>query len=279
MKNKKSLGRGLSALIPETDNEKDIQNIEIKSIYPNKNQPRKNFDEESLKLLVESIKTYGVLQPVILNKDEQDKFMIIAGERRYRASIKAGLEVIPAIVKEISMREVMEIALIENLQRENLSPVEEGIGYKTLQETYNLTHEEISKVLGKSRSHISNMLRLLNLHSEILDLINDKKLSAGHGKVILFFDDKEKQLEVAKTVIEKNLSVKETEKLIHSIKNEKNKNTSKKEKDIFIIDIEEKLRNILGSNVKILNGKKKGKIEIEYYSDEELNDIVSMFIN
>lgn len=277
---KKSLGRGLSALIPDDIDEKEIQNIDLGKIYVNPNQPRKIFDEEAINSLAESIKIHGVLQPIVVKKDDNNKYMIIAGERRYKASKKANIHQIPVVIKDISMKEVMEIALIENLQRENLSPVEEGLGYKNLCENYNLTQEEISKTIGKSRSHIANMIRLLNLHEKVLFFINEKKLSAGHGKVILQINDKEKQLEISKIIIENKLSVKESEKLVQNLKYQKLENIKDKkiEKDIFIIDIEEKLRNILGTNVKISNGKKKGKIEIEYYNQDELDDIVSMLL-
>ena len=275
------LGRGLSALIPDIEEKiekKDIENISIKDIYPNENQPRRVFDEEKIKDLSESIKKYGVLQPIVLKPDEFGKYMIIAGERRYRASKMANLTEIPAVLRDIPIKEIMEIALIENLQREELTPIEEALGYKSLIENYKLTQEEISEAIRKSRPHIANMLRLLNLEKEVIEMINQGFITAGHGKALLRVTDKIQQINLANKVIDENLSVRETEDLTKNVFIEKKKKKTP-QKDIFTLDIEEKLMNALGTKVNISKGKKKGKIEIEYHDDEQLSNIISLLID
>ena len=277
------LGRGLSALIPDINGEidkKDITTIELKNIYPNQDQPRRVFDEEKIKILSESIKNYGVLQPIVLKPDDKGKYMIIAGERRYRASKLARKVDIPAVIKDIPMKDIMEIALIENLQREELNPIEEALAYKSLIKNYSVTQEEISEAVGKSRPHITNTLRLLNLPKQITDMIDQGQITAGHGKAILRLSDENLQIELANKVIAEELSVRATETLAKKISEENIKEVPKKvkEKDVFIVDVEERLRNIFGTKVNISKGKKKGKIEIEYYNEDELNNIVSMLL-
>lgn len=277
------LGRGLSALIPDIKDDvdsKDIVNIDLEKVYPNDSQPRKVFDDEKISVLCESIKNYGVLQPIVVKPDEKGTYMIIAGERRYRASKMAKQKQIPAVIKDIPMKEIMEIALIENLQREDLNSIEEALAYRSLIDHYHVTQEEISEAVGKSRPHITNTIRLLNLDKEIIDMIERSELTAGHGKALLRVTDRDLQLELAKKVIEEELSVRETESLAKKICENKITEVPKKtkEKDIFIVDVEEKLRNIFGTKVNISKGKKKGKIEIEYYSDDDLNNIVSMLL-
>ena len=277
------LGRGLSALIPDINGEidkKDITTIELKNIYPNQDQPRRVFDEEKIKILSESIKNYGVLQPIVLKPDEKGKYMIIAGERRYRASKLARKVDIPAVIKDIPMKDIMEIALIENLQREELNPIEEALAYKSLIKNYEVTQEEISEAVGKSRPHITNTLRLLNLPKQITDMIDQGQITAGHGKAILRVSDENLQIELANKVIAEELSVRATETLAKKITEENIKEVPKKvkEKDVFIVDVEERLRNIFGTKVNISKGKKKGKIEIEYYNEDDLNNIVSMLL-
>lgn len=276
------LGKGLSALIPELQmdfDKKEIVELEIKNIYPNEDQPRKVFDEEKIQILSESIKSYGVLQPIVVKPDEYGKYMIIAGERRYRASKAAKKNSIPAVIKDLPIRDIMEIALIENLQREDLNPIEEALAYRSLIDNHNVTQEEISEAVGKSRPHITNTIRLLNLTKEVIDMVEYGQITAGHGKALLRITDKDKQLEVANKIIEEGLSVRATEVLAKKISEEKDvKIPTKKEKDLFIVDIEEKLRNIFGTKVNISKGKKKGKIEIEYYTEDDLNNIVSMLL-
>lgn len=276
------LGKGLSALIPELKEDidkKEIVELDISMVYPNEDQPRKVFDEEKINILSDSIKAYGVLQPIVVKPDENGKYMIIAGERRYRASRAANKESIPAVIKDLPIRDIMEIALIENLQREDLNPIEEALAYKSLIDNHNVTQEEISDAVGKSRPHITNTIRLLNLREEVIAMIEYGEITAGHGKALLRITDKDKQLEMAKRIVEDGLSVRATESLAKKISEEQNlKIPTKKEKDIFIVDVEERLRNIFGTKVNISQGKKKGKIEIEYYNDEELNGIVSMLL-
>ena len=277
------LGRGLSALIPDISTEidkKDIITIDLKNIYPNQDQPRRVFDEEKIKILSESIKNYGVLQPIVLKPDDKGKYMIIAGERRYRASKLARKSDIPAVIKDIPMKDIMEIALIENLQREELNPIEEALAYRSLIINYEVTQEEISEAVGKSRPHITNTLRLLNLPQKIMDMIDQGQITAGHGKALLRVNDENLQLELANKVIAEELSVRATEALAKKICEDNIKEVPKKskEKDVFIVDVEEKLRNIFGTKVNISKGKKKGKIEIEYYNEDDLNNIVSMLL-
>ena len=277
------LGRGLSALIPDISTEidkKDIITIDLKNIYPNQDQPRRVFDEEKIKILSESIKNYGVLQPIVLKPDDKGKYMIIAGERRYRASKLARKSDIPAVIKDIPMKDIMEIALIENLQREELNPIEEALAYRSLIKNHEVTQEEISEAVGKSRPHITNTLRLLNLPQKIMDMIDQGQITAGHGKALLRVNDENLQLELANKVIAEELSVRATEALAKKICEDNIKEVPKKskEKDVFIVDVEEKLRNIFGTKVNISKGKKKGKIEIEYYNEDDLNNIVSMLL-
>ena len=278
----KRLGKGLSALIPEINEEidkKDIVQIKLSNIRPNKNQPRKEFDEDRIKALSDSIKNVGVLQPIVLKPIEDNNYMIIAGERRYRASILAGKEEIPAIIKDIPIKDIMEIALIENLQREDLNSIEEALAYKNLIEDYKVTQEELSEAVGKSRPYITNTLRLLNLQNKIIKMIENGDITAGNGKALLRIEDKEKQLEVAMRIVEEGLSVRTVENIAKKIiENKEKRKIEKKEKDIYIIDAEEKLSNIFGTKVNISMNNKKGKIEISYNNEDELNDILSMIM-
>ena len=271
---KQELEQNLSILNKENENQ--VVNVKIADIYPNNNQPRLYFDEDKVIALCESIKKYGVLQPIVLKPDEDGKYMIIAGERRYRASIMAKKDEIPAIIKDIPIKEVMEIALVENLQRENLNIIEEAKAYKNLIEQYKSTQEELAVLVGKSRPYITNTMRLLNLSKEVKKYIELDEISPGHGKALLRISDEMKQIELAQKIIKENLSVRKTEELVKNIiEDKKNK---LKEKDIFIKDIEDRLMNTLGTKVNITSGKKKGKIEIEYYTDEDLNDIIDRLL-
>lgn len=277
------LGKGLGALIPnikEDLDSKDIVNIDINKIYANPDQPRKVFDGEKIEVLSSSIKNYGVLQPIVVKPDDFGKYMIIAGERRYRASKKANLKEMPAVIKDIPMKDLMEIALIENLQREDLNAIEEALAYKSLIDHYNVTQEEISEAVGKSRPHITNTLRLLNLSKEVMAMVEDNRITPGHGKALLRIPDHNIQVQIANRIMEEELSVRETEKLAKKILENENIVTEKKikQKDIYIVDVEERLTNIFGTKVNISKGKKKGKIEIEYYNDEDLDSIVSLLL-
>jgi len=282
---KRGLGKGLSALIPDepienltaNNNNEGILNIDISLIEPNAEQPRRKFDKEAIKELANSISRHGVIQPIIVKKYNRG-YQIIAGERRWRAAKEAGLKEIPAIVKELEQMQSTEIALIENIQREDLNIIEEALAYKNLVDKYNLTQEEISEVVGKSRPHIANILRLLNLDKRVIEMISKEMLSNGHGRALLGIEDKELQLKTATIVFEKSLSVRETEKLVKDlIKNQnKSKKKIKKEKDPVLTEFEESLRKILGTKVSIIKGKNKGKIEIEYYSEDDLERILEV---
>ena len=284
---KRGLGKGLSALIPdepiediriETNDKDKVVSIDISLIEPNAEQPRREFGQEAIQELALSIKKHGIIQPIIVRK-QNEGYQIVAGERRWRAAKEAGLKEVPAIIKELEQMESTEIALIENIQREDLNPIEEAIAYNNLIERYNVTQEEISSIVGKSRSYIANIIRLLNLDEQVIELILNGMLSNGHGRTLLALTDKEAQLKTAKVVIENELSVRETERLVKDLI--KGKNTERKQKvaerkDPSLIEFEESLRKILGTKVQIIKGKKKGKIEIEYYSDEDLDRILEM---
>jgi ParB family transcriptional regulator, chromosome partitioning protein len=278
------LGKGLSALIPNSSKEeldkKDITALDIKKVYANEDQPRKIFDLEKLEILSRSIKTYGVLQPIVVKEDDNGKYMIIAGERRYRASKLAGLNEIPAVVKDLPIKDIMEIALIENLQREDLNAIEEAIAYKSLISNYNVTQEEISEAVGKSRPHITNTLRLLNLCDDVIRMIEESRITPGHGKALLRISDVEKQLEVANKIISDDLSVRETESIAKKLSENKEiiDKPKNKEKDISISSIEDRLSNVFGTKVNISKGKKKGKIEIEYYNEDDLENILDLIL-
>lgn len=282
-KRSKRLGKGLSALIPETNEEvdkKDIIEIKLENIRPNKNQPRKEFDESKIKTLSDSIKTFGVLQPIVLKPVEDGNYMIIAGERRYRASILAGKKEIPAVIKDIPIKDIMEIALIENLQREDLNAIEEALAYRNLIDSYKVTQEEISEAVGKSRPHITNTMRLLHLQKKVIYMIESGQITPGHGKALLRIEDGNKQIELANKIVLEGLSVRYVEELAKRISEKKDiKKSNQKEKDVFIVDAEEKLSNIFGTKVNISSGKKKGKIEIEYHNEDELNDILTMIMD
>jgi ParB family chromosome partitioning protein len=281
MAGKKGLGRGLQALIPEyrTEEPQGVETINIAYIHPNQYQPRKQFDEDSLKELAESIKQNGVIQPIIVRKVDSG-YQIVAGERRWRAAKIAGLSEIPAIVRDFDDLQVMEIALIENLQREDLNPIEEAKAYKALIEQFNLTQEEISKKIGKSRSVIANSIRLLNLDDRVQEMLVKGDITIGHAKVILSLPNKSLQYEAAKKVVEENLNVRETEDLVKNLlrKNEKITKKLKSNKiDVHIKEIEDNLCSFLGTKVKISQkSKDRGIIQIEYYSEEDLTRIIEI---
>lgn len=279
---KRGLGRGLAALINEDlsiENEGDlIKDVDIGLIVPNKNQPRRSFDEEKLKELSKSIKVNGLIQPIIIRKTGK-KYELIAGERRLRAAKLAGFKEIPSIVRDIDEARSSKFAVIENIQRENLNPVEEGQAYRMLIDKYKLSQDELASQVGKSRSYISNAMRILNLDGEILELIEEGKLSPGHAKVLLSIKSDKVQRELAQEIIEKDLSVRETESLLAEIsKGEKPKKipSRKRKKPSNVIAVEESLMSSLGTKVNLKTGKKKGKIEIEYYGLEDLERLIEI---
>ena len=285
MGKKFALGKGLSALIPEEMEEgrekKDNTMISINKIKSDSEQPRKAFDSEKIAELTESIKTHGIIQPLILRKDAEDRYVIVAGERRWRAAKLAGLKEVPAIIMELSDRDILEISLIENIQRQDLNPIEEAFAYKRLLNDFEITQEELSKRIGKSRVVISNTMRLTNLDSRVQQYLIEGIITEGHGKVLLSIDDGQIQYELAQQVIDEKLSVRELERLIKRISEKKNDSVSSVENEInpYYKDIKNQLQNYFGTKVNILSKRNKGKIEIEYYSEDDLQrilDIINM---
>jgi ParB family chromosome partitioning protein len=265
---KKALGKGLESLIPKK--EEILQEIEIERIIPGVSQPRTDFNEETLKELAQSIKEKGIIQPIVVSRVGDGTFRIIAGERRWRASKIAGLEKIPAVIKDVSPIEAVEIALIENIQREDLDPVETATAFDKLIREFNLTQEELSTRVGKDRATIANYLRILKLPDEVKHYLKQGTITMGHAKAILSIEDTQKQIEIANMVAKKSLSVRQTEELV--------KKTDKpkllKEKLAEIEELEDRLTSELGSKVKILHKGKKGKLEIFYNSLDELDGIL-----
>lgn len=274
-----SLGRGLSSLIDseiESIDGSEIKNININKVEPNKDQPRTFFDEEPLEELANSIKEHGIIQPLIVQKKD-DFYQIIAGERRWRAARKIKLKEVPVVVLDIDDEEkLLEMSLIENIQREDLNPIEEAKTYKKLQEKHNLTQDEIAKKVGKSRSSITNFLRLLKLPEFIQTLLYENTITTGHAKVLLSIDDDEIKQLIAEEIADKNLSIRDTKKFIEKVTSD---NKDKKERKIINpihLSIENEIKEILGTKVKIKQGKKKGKIQIDYDSKEDLERILSL---
>ncbi len=298
---RKGLGKGIDSLIPNTGNVKTgaeskpvvkevvkevIKEVKVPAdmmmkvsdIEPNRDQPRKKFDKESLEELAESIKQFGIIQPIVVQKKD-DYYEIIAGERRWRAAKLAKVKEVPVIIKEYTKQEVMEIALIENIQRKDLNPIEEALAYKSLIDECHLKQEELAKRVSKSRTAIANSLRLLKLTDEVQEMLISEELSMGHARALLGLDQEDLQLEAAKNVVEKGLSVRDTEKLVKSILNPKQaKLPIPSSEEAVYTTIATKLREKFGTKVSI-NHKKggKGKIEIEYYSKEEFERILELF--
>lgn len=287
---KKGLGKGLNSLFNEEDieevtseitksSEGDIKKVRMSLIEPNKKQPRRHFDEEKITALADSIKEHGLIQPIIITPSDNDMYKIVAGERRWRAAKKANLKEIPAVIRKYSEEQVAEIALIENLQRENLNPIEEAIGYNLLMDEFNLTQELISQRVGKSRSAIANSLRLLSLEDEIQKMLILGTLTSGHARAILSLDDKELRIALSKRIIEDNLNVRQAEALAKQLQNKKpqKKKTEKTAYDIEIEKIQNTLSSAMGTKVRINHTAKKGKIEIEYYGNEDLERVLGFF--
>lgn len=277
MAKKSGLGKGLDALFSttiseEVDENEVIQNLKVSEIEPNRDQPRRIFEEESLNELSESIKRYGVIQPIIVSKKD-DYYQIVAGERRWRASKKAGLTEIPAIVRENDEQKNREIALIENIQREDLNPIEKARGIKLLMEQYNLTQQQVAEVIGKGRSTVTNTLRILNLDDRVIDLALQGKLTEGHCKALLAFDNPDKQYDMALYMIESGDSVRDAEKKAKSRKAMPKKN--EKYEPIYR-DIENSFQSFFGTKVKLNAGQRKGKIIIEYASNDDLERILDL---
>lgn len=304
---KSGLGRGLDALFPEktvqskpktvktvkeekkvaVDTKKSSQQetsngermMKISMIEPNREQPRKKFDEDALQELSESIKQYGILQPLLVS-DKKDYYEIVAGERRWRAAKMAGLKEVPVVVKEFSTQEIVEISLIENIQREDLNPVEEAMAYKRLIDEFHLKQDEIAERVSKSRTAVTNSMRLLKLDSRVQQMMVDEMISAGHARAILAISDPEQQYNAAMKAFDEKLSVRETEKLVKSILTPTKKKpvASNPTEDAIYESLEEKMKGITGTRVFIHRKKNnKGKIEIEYYSRDDLDRIIDLF--
>ncbi|KGM96114.1 plasmid stablization protein ParB [Clostridium novyi A str. 4552] len=279
MSKKFGLGKGLGALIPEesVENKDSILKVDMNLIKPNNNQPRKNFDEEKIIQLSESIKEHGIIQPLILQKKD-NIYSIIAGERRWRAAKKAGLKEVPAVIVELSDKEILEVSLIENIQREDLNPIEEAIAYKKLIDEFKLTQDELSKRIGKSRTTITNCMRLLNLDSRAKGYLIDGVITEGHGRALLALDDKEIQYKMALEIIDKELSVRQTESIIKNMKKKSAKGKEEQNDNIkpYYNDIENKLENLFNTKVVLRSKGNRGKIQIEYYSEEDLQRIIDI---
>ena len=292
---KGGLGKGLDTIIPEGKSvipakktevkvvEKVVheeQMVKISKIEPNREQPRRNFEEDALLELADSIKQFGVLQPLLVQK-KGDYYEIIAGERRWRAAKLAGLKQVPVIVRDYSEQEVVEIALIENIQRENLNPIEEAMAYKKLLNEFNLKQDEVAERVSKSRTAVTNSMRLLKLDEKIQQMIIDEMISTGHARALLAIDKKEDQYNLAMRIFDEKLSVREVEAIIRQMKNPKQPKERKVVENSFIYkDLEEKMISIFGTKVNVnQKGKGKGKIEIEYYSDAELERIFDLLMS
>ena len=282
-KPKRGLGKGLGALIvqesvdvSEVKKEASVFEYPVDKIVPNINQPRKDFSEDKLQRLADSIKEYGVVQPIVLRPIGKDKYEIVAGERRWRASKLADLKSIPAIVKEFKDDEFAEIALIENLQRENLNSIEEAIAYQYMVDEHHLTQDKLAKVVGKSRTYITNTLRLLKLDSQVQRMIRVGQISSAHGRTLLSVTDNKMRLGLAKKIQKDDISVRELEKLVKLMKGEKKSIHPPTPTDPIIVDFENHLKNFFGTKVSINHDKNKGKIQINYYSEEELNRILEL---
>lgn len=295
---KKGLGKGLDSLIAdkvstkvetkkendkktESEHPADAVMMDINKVEPNRDQPRKKFDEDALLELAESIKQFGVLQPLLV-QERDNYYEIIAGERRWRAAKFAGVKEIPVIIKKLTEQEIMEISLIENIQREDLNPIEEALAYKKLLTEFHLKQDEVADRVSKSRTAVTNAMRLLKLNEKVQQMVIDEMLTTGHARALLGIEDQEKQYVVAQKIFDEKLSVRDTEKLVKSIQNEKKIKKEEKTKldpklEAIYHDLEEQLKGILGTKVSI-NPKdaKKGKLEIEYYSQDELDRIIDL---
>ena len=271
---KKGLGRGLSSLIGETKVEVQKNQLPVSDLIPNKYQPRKNFDEANLEDLTNSIEERGILQPIIVRKSNEDisKFEIIAGERRWLAAQRVGLHTVPVVITEADDLKSLEFAIVENVQRQDLNPLEEAQGYKRLIDDFSYDHEKVSKFIGKSRSHITNCLRLLSLPIEVIKLIETQKLSAGHAKILVGLEN---AAFVANKIVEKKLSVRQSENYVKIFKNKRFKQTNSN--DVNIKDLENSVSNKIGLSVSIQNKKNnKGKISFEYKNLDQLNKIIAI---
>jgi len=285
----KGLGRGLDALFGVfnednsynniTDEKKDkngILEVDITKIKPNPNQPRKTFDEEALNELASSIKVHGIFQPIVLTQQSDGTYLIVAGERRWRAANICGLKTVPAIIRNYTEKQIKEISIIENLQREDLNPVEEAKAIKELMEEYGLTQEVVAERIGKSRSAIANTLRLLSLYPEVLDLLEKGKLTSGHARCLVVVEDPKEQIRLANTTISKNLSVRDLEKAIKSYTNPAKKVVVKEEQSLELKELINQMQKTFATKVSAIGNDNKGRIYIDYYNRDDLDRIAEL---
>lgn len=258
------------------EDDEGVSTLKLTDIEPNKSQPRKNFDITALNTLADSIRQNGVIQPLLVRSMPDGTYQIVAGERRWRAAKMAGLTEVPVLVKELTDLQAQQIALIENLQRENLNPIEEANGYKELMDKFGMTQEEVARVVGKARSSIANSLRLLNLPPIIAEMVSNNELSTGHCKVLLGVSETKDMVELAHKAAGKDVSVREMERMVKALEK---KEKPEKKKDTFYTEAEISLAKALETNVSIIPGKKKSTIQIEFYNDEDLTDIVNRLAN
>ena len=273
----KGLGKGIDALFREeaVHKEDQVQQIAMTKILVNPFQPRKIFDETAIEELAASIVEHGIIQPIVVRRKDK-KYQIVAGERRFRAAKHAGLTEIPVIVKDFNEQQMMEVAILENLQREDLTPIEEAEAYNSLINQLNFTQEDLAKRLGKSRPHIANLIRLLQLPEDIRELVNQGELSMGHGRALLGLKNKRRIPDVAKKVKKDQLNVRQLEKYIQDVNEDVSRETKKVKKDIHVQATETQLREFFGTHVQIKKAKNKGKIEIEFYSEDDLHRILEI---
>lgn len=273
----KGLGKGIDALFREESVHKEdqVQQIAMAKILANPFQPRKNFDETAIEELAASILEHGIIQPIVVRKKDK-KYEIVAGERRYRAAKHAGLTEVPVIVKDFNEQQMMEVAILENLQREDLTPIEEAEAYSHLITKLNFTQDDLAKRLGKSRPHIANLIRLLQLPEDVRELVNRGDLSMGHGRTLLSLKNKRRIPEFAKKVMKDHLNVRQLEKYIQDLNEDVSRETKEQKKDIHVQATESQLREYFGTQVQIKKAKNKGKIEIEFYSEDDLQRILEI---
>ncbi|MDV2684709.1 ParB/RepB/Spo0J family partition protein [Alkalihalophilus lindianensis] len=274
----KGLGKGLQAFFPENNEQQDqVQEMAINELRPNPYQPRKLFSDKAISELADSIKSHGILQPIIARKSIKG-YEIVVGERRYRAAQKAGLKTVPVVVRELDEQKMMELALIENLQREDLNPIEEAMAYEKLMEHLNYTQEQLASRLGMSRPHIANHIRLLQLPKVVQEFISQGTLSMGHGRALLGVKDKQKLSILIEKIIEDRLSVREVEELVNQLNDRVSRETSRKKIQLTpqLKEHQDYLRSRFGTSVSIKPGKNKGKIEIDYFSEDDLERILTL---
>nr|WP_285813629.1 ParB/RepB/Spo0J family partition protein [Rossellomorea marisflavi] len=270
------MGKGLDALFTANKEEETVQEVKLKDLRPNPYQPRKIFQPQAIEELKASIQEHGILQPIIVRKSIKG-YEIVVGERRYRAAKAAELKTVPVVVRELDEKQMMELAVLENLQREDLTPIEEAAAYQMLMEKLGITQEELAKRLGKSRPHIANHIRLLGLSQPVQELISDGKLTMGHGRALLGLKNKKGLTQLVNRVMKDSLNVRQLEKLVQELNDDVSRETKKKErKDVFIEEQETRLRERFGTTVTIKQSKKKGKIELEFFSKEDLERILDL---